>query len=113
MIYELVFDPRAMKEWRKLGESVRQQFKKKLADVVVHPRNESARLHHLPNCYRIKLRSAGFRLVYQVQDEVVTVLVIAIGKREKALVYGKADDRLAFSPFSAGDARPDYCCRAR
>lgn len=37
MIYELEFDPRALKEWHKLGDTVKCQFKKKLADVLVNP----------------------------------------------------------------------------
>lgn len=28
MNYELAFDPRALKEWQKLGVKVREQFKK-------------------------------------------------------------------------------------
>lgn len=52
MIYELEFDPRALKEWHKLGDTVKCQFKKKLADVLVNPRIESARLHGLPDCYK-------------------------------------------------------------
>ena len=95
MIYELAFDPRALKEWHKLGDTVRAQFKKKLAEVLCQPRLASARLRDLPDCYKIKLKSAGYRLVYQVQDERVTVLVIAIGKREKAAVYEDADKRLS------------------
>jgi hypothetical protein len=39
------------------GQTVKDQFKKKLADVLVDPRVESARLHGLPDCYKIKLRS--------------------------------------------------------
>ena len=50
MTYELAFDPRALKEWSKLGETVKDQFKKKLAEVLVNPRVESARLHGLPDC---------------------------------------------------------------
>lgn len=42
MTYELAFDPRALKEWHKLGDTVKAQFKKKLASVLVNPRNESA-----------------------------------------------------------------------
>ncbi|KYK80930.1 plasmid stabilization protein [Aggregatibacter actinomycetemcomitans serotype e str. SC936] len=37
MSYELEFDPRALKEWCKLDETVRHQFKKKLAEVLIHP----------------------------------------------------------------------------
>ncbi|EOU4019543.1 type II toxin-antitoxin system RelE/ParE family toxin [Salmonella enterica] len=87
MTYELEFDPRALKEWQKLGETVKKQFRKKLVDVLSNPRVESARLRELPDCYKIKLKTSGYRLVYQVQDDVVLVVVIAIGKREKSAVY--------------------------
>ncbi|EBO4519569.1 type II toxin-antitoxin system RelE/ParE family toxin [Salmonella enterica] len=83
MTYELEFDPRALKEWQKLGETVKKQFRKKLVDVLSNPRVESARLRELPDCYKIKLKTSGYRLVYQVQDDVVLVVVIAIGKRER------------------------------
>jgi len=94
MSYELAFDPRALKEWHKLGATVREQFKHKLVSVLEQPRNEAARLKALPDCYKIKLRASGFRLVYQVKDERVTVLVVAIGKREKSAAYHDADKRL-------------------
>ncbi|QLR41600.1 type II toxin-antitoxin system RelE/ParE family toxin [Enterobacter sp. RHBSTW-00994] len=94
MTYDLVFDLRALKEWHKLSDTVKAQFKKKLADVLVNPRVESARLHGLPDCYKIKLKSQGYRLVYQVQDNVITVFVIAIWKREKSAVYHDANKRL-------------------
>lgn len=69
MTYNLDFDRRALKEWHKLGETVRQQFKKKLLEVIKNPRVEANKLRDLPDCYKIKLRSAGYRLIYQVQDE--------------------------------------------
>ncbi len=94
MTFELEFDPRAWKEWQKLDNTVRQQFKKKLAKVLVEPRVEANRLHSLPDCYKIKLRSAGFRLVYQVQDLRVVVFVVAVGKREREQVYLDTDSRL-------------------
>lgn len=62
MSYKQVFDPCALKEWHTLGETVKAQFKKKLAHVLAAPGVESARLSGLPDCYKIKLRSAGHRL---------------------------------------------------
>ena len=56
MTYELEFDPRALKEWHKLGETVQKQFKKKLSEVLKQPRVEANRLMELPDCYKIKLR---------------------------------------------------------
>lgn len=94
MTYELEFDPRALKEWHKLGDTVKAQFKKKLADVLLNPRIDSARLNGLPDCYKIKLKSSGYRLVYQVRDEVVIVFVVAVGTREHSAVYLDANKRL-------------------
>lgn len=48
----------------------------------------------MPNCYKIKLRAIGYRLVYEVIDSRVVVTVIAVGKRERSKVYGAAAKRL-------------------
>ena len=40
------------------------------------------------------LNSAGYRLVYQVQDEQVVVFVVAVGKRECNEAYDAANQRL-------------------
>jgi mRNA interferase RelE/StbE len=48
----------------------------------------------MPDCYKIKLRQAGYRLVYRVDDDTVFVTVIAVGKRDKNLVHDTAMTRL-------------------
>ncbi len=48
----------------------------------------------MPDCYKIKLRSAGYRLIYRVDDDVVFVTVIAVGKRDKQKVYEAAQAHL-------------------
>ena len=53
------------------------------------------RLHRdLANCYKIKLRKQGYRLVYSVEDDVLVVLVLAVGKRENMEAYLSAARRL-------------------
>ena len=94
MTYRLLFKTEAKKEWDKLDSAIRRQFKKKLAERLDFPRVESARLNGLRDCYKIKLRSAGFRMVYQVRDEEVVVSVIAVGKRERNAVYKAAVKRV-------------------
>lgn len=49
----------------------------------------------MPDCYKIKLRTAGYRLVYQVHDKVLVVTVVAVGKRENGLAYLAARKRLS------------------
>ena len=91
MTYELAFLDIALREWRKLDGSVRDQFKKKLAERLAHPRVPSARLSGAADRYKIKLRSLGFRLVYEVRDDESVVVVIAVGKREREAVYRAAE----------------------
>jgi len=91
--YGLKFLPTALKEWKKLDRTIQQQLKKKLLDRLEHPHIPASRLRGFANHYKIKLRSSGYRLVYEVVDKEVYVLVIAIGKRDKDSVYRKADKR--------------------
>lgn len=67
---------------------------KKLAEVLENPRIEANRLRELPDCYKVKLKSAGYRLIYQVLDHEILVFVVAIGKREREAAYEVAQDRL-------------------
>lgn len=94
MSYSLEFKESALKEWKKLDGAIREQFKKKLADRLVRPRVVSARLSGMADCYKIKLKNAGYRLVYQVDDNRIVVIVVAVGKRENLAVYRSAGDRL-------------------
>ncbi len=82
MAYRLEFHPKAKKELDKLGRQLQAQFLKKLAERLEAPRVAADALHGLPDCYKIKLRSSGYRMVYQVNDGLVLVLVLAVGKRE-------------------------------
>jgi mRNA interferase RelE/StbE len=93
MSFELQFLPSALKEWRKLGGTVREQFKRKLAERLQHPRAPKDALHGLADHYKIKLREAGYRLVYRVDDHAVIVTVVAVGKRERGRVYKDAATR--------------------
>jgi len=55
----------------------------------------SAQLSGAPNLYKIKLRQLGYRLVYSVSDQTITVDVIAVGKRNRNEVYQIALSRLS------------------
>jgi mRNA interferase RelE/StbE len=66
MPFELAFHPEALREWRKLTPGIREQFKNKLAERLHEPRIPVSKLRGSFNRYKIKLRAAGFRLVYEV-----------------------------------------------
>ena len=94
MPYKLRFHEKALREWQQLDASVREPLKKKLAARLTEPRVAAAALRGMANCYKIKLHSVGYRLVYRVDDEAVFVTVIATGARDKNRVYRSASERI-------------------
>ncbi|MCU0833770.1 MAG: type II toxin-antitoxin system RelE/ParE family toxin [Chromatiaceae bacterium] len=93
MSYELHFHPEALDEWGRLDKPIREQIKKKLAERLIEPHVPASQLAGRPGRYKIKLRSAGIRLVYEVREAELVVLVIAVGKRERNAVYKVASRR--------------------
>lgn len=93
MSYELEFLEEALTEWQRLDGSVREQFRKKLAERLIEPHVPSARLSGRDNRYKIKLRSVGYRLVYEIEEGRLVVLVIAVGRRDRNAVYKAAQGR--------------------
>lgn len=89
MTYKLKFLPAAKKEWDKLAEPLKAQFKKKLAERLENPHVPSARLRGYESVYKIKLRTAGYRLAYEVVDNEVVIYVLVVGKRDKNAIYKK------------------------
>ena len=67
MTFELQFHPGALDEWRRLDSTVKEQLKKKLAERLVEPCVPAARLLGQRDRYKIKLKSLGYRLVYEVR----------------------------------------------
>lgn len=94
MTYKLEFKKSALKEWEKLGNTIKDQFKKKLKERLDNPHVPSAALSGAKDIYKIKLRQLGYRLVYSVEDKTITVTVIAVGKRDRNEIYDIALSRL-------------------
>lgn len=90
MSFKLEFLEESLQEWKRLDKTVREQFKNKLAERLIEPRIPSAKLYGHPDRYKIKLRAIGYRLVYEVQDARVVVVVVAVGKRDRSSVYQRA-----------------------
>jgi mRNA interferase RelE/StbE len=82
MSYKLKFLPSAMREWRKLTSEIREQFKKILERRLEQPHINTVRIIGYKNHYKIKLRSIGYRLVYEVEEKEITVYVICVGRRD-------------------------------
>lgn len=94
MTYKLIFRSHALKEWNKLNFVIREQFRKKLEERLVKPDIIKDKLSDLTDCYKIKLRSSGYRLVYKLIKNQLIIEVIAIGKRDGLEVYKISKNRL-------------------
>ena len=94
MTYKLEFLPSALKEWKKLGHTVREQARRKLKERLLSPRVGADAMRDLPDHFKIKLKASGYRVVYRAEDDRVVVVVVAIGKRERGQAYRSAADRL-------------------
>lgn len=93
MTYKLQFHKKALKEWDKIDSKIKEQFKKKLKERLENPKVPKDKLSGFEDVYKIKLRNAGFRLAYQVKDEEIIVIVLAVGKRENDKIYKLLDSR--------------------
>lgn len=93
MSYELEFLSSALKEWQKLDNSIKVQFKKKLSERLENPKVAKDKLPGYEDVYKIKLRDVGYRLAYQVKDSEIVVLVLVVGKRENNEVYEMLKDK--------------------
>ena len=93
--YRLKFVPEALAEWNALDGSIKEVLRKALKKRLEQPRTPGAQLHgDLRDCYKIKLRKQGYRLVYSVEDDALIVLVLAVDKREDMAAYRSAIERL-------------------
>jgi len=93
MSFELAFLEEALAEWQRLDCAIRTQLKKKLAERLQAPHVPASKLSGHPDRYKFKFRSVGYRLVYEVRDQQVLVLLIAVGKRDRNAVYRAATQR--------------------
>ena len=93
----LEFHTKALKEFRKLDGDLQSDFRGKLKKLLDRSERPSPkdRLYGFPQgYYKIKLREKGYRLVYECRESELVVLAIAVGKRNRNIVYEMARKRL-------------------
>ncbi|MFP5075213.1 type II toxin-antitoxin system RelE family toxin [Neisseria sp. WLZKY-1] len=92
--YKLAFCIEAKDEWNKLDDDVRQQLGKKLKKRLENLHAPSEALRNLSGFYKIKLRHAGCRLIYQMHGETLTVVLVGIvGRQDRDAARKKAENR--------------------
>ena len=95
--YKVAFRPRAKKQFDRLDTAIQRQIARKLEERRHNPRVPGDALSGMAECYKIKLRVRGVRLIYQVRDDVLILLVLAVGSRENEEAYREAMRELSRS----------------
>ncbi|MCB1660294.1 MAG: type II toxin-antitoxin system RelE/ParE family toxin [Pseudomonadales bacterium] len=95
MTYSIRVHEDFKKDLAKLSQPVKDQLYKKLQKVQENPHVPKNQLRgELSSCYKIKLLKAGVRLVYQVIDDELIILLVTVGKRADSEVYEEAKQRI-------------------
>lgn len=95
VVYKIKTHSDFKEELDKLDHAIKVRLRKKLDKVVLNPHIPKNRLHgDLHNCYKIKLKTDGVRLVYTVNDDEIYILLLTVGKREGNVVYNIAKSRV-------------------
>lgn len=96
--YVLDLEGEALDDMRRLDATMRRRVVQVLDRILVNPTAGAKRLSgSLANCFEHHVAN-HYRIVYKIHERVVTIQVIAIGKRENLAVYRVATERVANQP---------------
>ncbi len=81
MPYRILFKPAAQRQFRKLPRDIQRQLAPKIDALAEDPRPSGIKkLSGTESLYR--LRSGNFRIVYEIQDDMLIVLIMKVGDRK-------------------------------
>lgn len=83
MPYQIEFTPAARRQYQKLPDAVRQRVRPRLRALAEDPRPAGAKKLAAPiDLFRIRV--GDYRIVYEVRDRVLVVLVVTVAHRRDA-----------------------------
>ena len=79
MSYKVEILPEAARSLAALPKKIQGQIARKIDSLKTNPRGKDRKLRGQENRYRI--RSGEYRILYEIHDDAVLVVVIGIGNR--------------------------------
>lgn len=79
--YKIEFDEAAIKDLDSLTPKARKQISEAVKKLKEDPRSAGSKLKGYKNLYR--LRTGDYRIVYAIEDDVLVILIIAVGPRKE------------------------------
>jgi mRNA interferase RelE/StbE len=98
MNYEVILHPEVIKrDFRELSKTqlmlVYKQFKKLQTSPELGQLLGNKNGYNLTGCRKMYVDKKKVRIVYTILEEIITVEVIAVGKRDDMAVYAEAGER--------------------
>ena len=83
MAYKVIIRPLALKALKKIPELDQRRILKRVDSLAIDPRPAGMRkLRGVKDLYRI--RAGDYRVVYQIQDFILVVIVVQVSHRKDA-----------------------------
>jgi mRNA interferase RelE/StbE len=80
-MYKIVFTRQATKSFQKLPRTIALQIREKLAQVATDPFAQHPAVTKLQNRPGYRIRVGDWRVLYELQQEELIILVLKIGSR--------------------------------
>jgi mRNA interferase RelE/StbE len=81
-MYQVLFDKPAAKQLAKLPKKSYEKVKKSIEELAENPRPVGClKLKGNGDAYRIRI--GDFRVIYEIEDDVLVVVVVSIGDRKE------------------------------
>jgi mRNA interferase RelE/StbE len=80
--YQVELAPAAVRQLKKLTRDIQERIVQRLEDLAQEPRPDGVvKLESVESLYRIRL--GDYRIVYQIQDEILLIIVVKIAHRRE------------------------------
>ncbi len=79
MTYIIEIKPSAAKQIRKLPQNVQEQIALTINNLAIEPRPNGVKKLSNSDLYRV--RTGNYRIIYQIQDNVLLITVVPVGHR--------------------------------
>lgn len=80
-LYQVEFLPSAQKQFLQLEAGARQRIARKIDALSVNPRPSGTKA--LKGSNLLRLRVGDYRIIYQIEDERLVVLIVRLGHRRE------------------------------
>ena len=80
-MYRTLFASGADKALRKMPRDVAQRIRERLADIAADPYAQHPNVTKLQNRPGYRLRVGNWRVIYEIRDDELIILVLTVGSR--------------------------------